>query len=155
MEKSDAFLVPVSVGCLCSLCCQAIPNYHPLGRSMVPKERGWNPFVGSQCSDLEARLKVVLLSNFLLSPSCLFRLCRRGMSFCTVSTLNKSVGATVILKRAVCPVASFSAGFLPTRFNRWFYASICETELKNTVHDHCNACFLQAINQCYLNLGKG
>lgn len=40
---------------------------------MVPKERGWNPFVGSQCSDLEAHLKVVLLSNFLLSlsPVCL------------------------------------------------------------------------------------
>lgn len=40
------------------------------------------------------------------------------MSFFTVSTLNKSVGATVILKRAVCPVAGFSAGFLLTRFNR-------------------------------------
>lgn len=86
---------------------------------MVPKERGWNPFVGSQCSDLEAHLKVVLLSNFLLSlsPVCL-DYAEGECPFLQYLLLINLWGATVILKRAVCPVAGFSAGFLLTRFNR-------------------------------------
>ena len=155
MEKSDAFLVPLSVGCLCSPCCHAIPNYYPLCRSMVPKERGQNPYVGSQCSDLEAHLKVLLLSSFFFPHPVCLDYAEGECTFVQHLFLNKSVRATVILECAAClSVVGFRAAFFPTSFNRWFYMSICEMGLKNMVHNHCNACFLQAIKQHCLNLGK-
>lgn len=77
----------------------------------MPKERG------SQYSDLEAHLKVLLLSNFFFPCPVYLDHAEAECPFVQHLLLNGSLG--VILKQAAClSVAGLRAAFSPTSFNR-------------------------------------
>lgn len=79
----------------------------------MPKERG------SQYSDLEAHLKVLLLSSFFFPCPVYLDYAEAECPFVQHLLLNESLGATVILKQAAClSVAGLRAAFSPTSFNR-------------------------------------
>lgn len=114
---------------LCFLCCHPIPDYHPLRRSGVPKERGGAPVWAVSALTLRHTSRCCL---FPVSPSlsCLFRLCRRGRPFVQHLVLNlcKLQQSWDVL--CLYSVPGFRAAFFPAKFDRWFYTSIYEMGLK-------------------------